>query len=66
MSTFTDVIARKSFKRGYEEGLKLAREKQGKEIALRMHKMNIPVEQIADIQGVDITLVEKWIAEEAE
>ena len=63
MCKCASVIEEVGFEKGNKVGFEKGRMSQAKEAALRMHEQHFTAKQIADIQGVDIILVEKWIAE---
>ena len=69
MCNVAEEIYQKEIKQGIEKGLakgiaqgEIAKSKQA---ALNLHKLNMPVEQIAAVLSVSITQVNEWLSLQA-
>ena len=54
----------KGFDEGHDKGFDEGRLLNAREASLRSWKRNMPVQEIAEIQGVSTELVQRWIDEE--
>ncbi|MDT2662687.1 hypothetical protein P7E02_22570 [Enterococcus hulanensis] len=50
---------KRGFKQGFEQGFKQGLEQEKRKIALRLIKMNLPIEQIVEATELDLETIQK-------